>query len=267
MIATGNTRQDFRLIAAPSIKPFSLAALALIACNVAGADVTRGASPGVSVIEAKISEWSVPTPLGPRDPIPDADGNVYFSVARGDRIARFDAISKLFKEWVLPAGTRPHGLAVASDGKVFFAANGNGAIGELDPRTGAVSLHRTSDPAGKPYSIVLDAQGNVWTTLRAAGKVAKLDRATGAVSEYPFDGEPYGLAFDRRGVLWVSRITADKLGSLDPKTGKTAELYTGAGSKPRRLAVGPGRHPLGLALRGRKDCQRRDCDQHDRQGV
>ena len=221
------------------MKPFLVAALAVVACNVAGADLKRGGGPGIGVVEGKVSEWPVPTPLAARDPAPEAGGNIYFSVSKGDKIARFDSKSKHFKEWNLPAGTKPHGVAVASDGNVFFAGYGNGTIGELDPRTGAVRPHKTSDPAGGPYSIALDAQGNVWTTLRAAGKVAKLDRATGVVSEYPIDGEPNGLVFDGRGTLWVSRFAADKLTSLDPRTGKTTELSTGAGSKPRRLALAP----------------------------
>lgn len=215
-----------------------LVALAVVACNASAADTRRGDDPRIDVAESRITEWSVPTPLAARDPIPDAGDNIYFAVSKGDRIARFDSKSTLFKEWNLPAGTRPHGIALAQDGKVLFGGYGNGTIGELDPRTGAVRMHRISNQSSGPYSIVLDAQGRVWGALRKAGKVVRLDRATGAVSEHPFDGEPYGLAFDRRGILWISRIAADKLTSLDPNTGKTTELYTGAGSKPRRLALG-----------------------------
>ena len=46
-----------------SMKPLLIAALALVACNVSGADVKRGNAPCIEVNEEKISEWPVPTPL------------------------------------------------------------------------------------------------------------------------------------------------------------------------------------------------------------
>ena len=86
-----------------SMNPFLIAALAPSACNVSGADVKRGNAPCIEVNEEKISEWPVPTPLAARDPAHNRD-NIYFSVAKGDKIARFDSKSNL-QEWKLPAGT------------------------------------------------------------------------------------------------------------------------------------------------------------------
>src|SRR3990170_2304627 len=85
-----------------------------------------GVAPGQRDIAGKIAEWPVPTPQFARDPAPAPDGSIYIAVMHGNRIARFDPRTKTFKEWTLPEGARPHGLVVATDGKVFYTGNGNG---------------------------------------------------------------------------------------------------------------------------------------------
>jgi virginiamycin B lyase len=192
---------------------------------------------GVGPSEPRVTEFPIPGAQAPRDPWPHSAGGVYFSMTGTDRIVRFDAASRQFREWALPAGAKPHAVTVAGDGMIFYAGFGHGTIGELDPRTGSVRQHRLTQADSRPYSITLDQQGNVWVTARA-GWIAMLDRATGRVTESRMDGEPYGLAFDRKGVLWVTCIGADKLRSFNPKTGATTELAFEPGSKPRRLSIG-----------------------------
>ena len=43
--------------------------------------------------------------------------------------------TKIFQ---LPAGSRPHDVAPAPDGKIWYTAQRQGALGILDPKTGAV---------------------------------------------------------------------------------------------------------------------------------
>jgi virginiamycin B lyase len=213
----------------------------MLMCFAAGAlaaDVAGPAVPGGRAeIGGKVFQWSVPAAQTARDPVADANGNIYFSVAKGDRIVRFDIRTHQFKEWDLPAGTNPHGLAIAPGGKVYLAAKGSSALGELDVVAGAVRRYPTPTAPSGPYSIARDADGNVWMTEREAGRIAKFDVASGKMAEYPMDGDPYGIAFDPRGIAWVTRLADDKVSGFDPKTGKTIDIFTGIGSKPRRLAV------------------------------
>lgn len=183
-----------------------------------------------------LSEYTIPDAQKPRDPWPHSAGGIYFSMAGADKIVRFDSGTRQFHEWALPAGAKPHGVAVASDGTIFYAGYGDDTIGELDPRTGTVRRHQLSLNYARPYSVALDSKGNVWVTLRGGG-IAMLDRAIGRVTEHKMDGGPYGLAFDRDGMLWVTCIDADKLRRFNPKTSGVTEITFDRGSKPRRLSI------------------------------
>ena len=224
-----------------NISKFWLFALvALAACESLAGSSSSSVAPGARTISGKITEWPVPTPRYARDPAIGADGNVYFAVRAGDKIARFDPKSKRFHEWDVPAGMQPQGVVVARDGKVFFGGRGNSAIGELDPLTGKVKIYKTPSNDSGPYTLVLDAEDNIWFTERRIGKLAKFDRSSGKITEYPIGDGPYGLSLDKRGNVWVTRKAADRFTRFDPVTGKvTAELFLGKESLPRRTAVAP----------------------------
>src|SRR5439155_1702701 len=116
------------------------------------------------------------------------------------KIARFDTRAKTFTEWDLPPGTRPHGLLVDRTGRVWYTGNGNGTIGELDPKTGTVVPHRAPS-GGDPHTLVLDAQGVIWFTVPAGER-----------------GGPYAVTVDGAGAVWVNVIQTDTVVRLDPKT-------------------------------------------------
>jgi virginiamycin B lyase len=198
-----------------------------------------GVASGERPIAGKISEWPVPTPQFARDPAVGPDGRIYIAVMHGNRIARFDPRTQAFKEWTLPEGARPHGLVVATDGKVFYTGNGNGTIGELDPESGRVIEHRTPSGGGGPHTAVIDAAGDIWFTGQSGGYLGRLERASGRITEVAMPGGPYGLAIDKAGRIWVCRMGSNAMGIHDPRTGRTSELSTGPRSRPRRVAAAP----------------------------
>ena len=117
--------------------------LVLLAVPVASAHAGGsfyGIQPGARPqIEGKITEWSVPTPQFARDPAPAPDGSIWITVMTADKLARFDPVTKGFKEYDLPRGSRPHGAIVDPQGQVWYTGNGNGKMGRLDPTTGKVT--------------------------------------------------------------------------------------------------------------------------------
>lgn len=42
----------------------------------------------------------------------------------------------ILQEFLVPAGSRPHDVAPAPDGTVWYTAQGSGELGRLDPKTG-----------------------------------------------------------------------------------------------------------------------------------
>jgi len=225
---------------------FARSCLAVCACaaaTFAPSTIAGGSNYGIvpgalAQVQGKVSEWAVPTPKFARDPAPGPDGNIYIAVMNANKIARFDTSTQKFNEWDLPAGARPHGLLVDNHGIVWYTGNGSGAIGRLDPKTGKVNEYAA--PSGDdPHTLVLDASGIIWFTVQGGNRIGRLDRASGKITEYKTSGRPYGIAIDQQGYVWYCRLGGDKLGRLDPKTGVIADLDTGDGSAPRRMAVAP----------------------------
>lgn len=216
-----------------------IAGLALVALSAQAGGSNYGIVPGaLEQVAGKVSEWPVPTPKFARDPAPGPDGNIYIAVMSGNKIARFDTATQQFKEWNLPDGAHPHGLLVDADGIVWYTGNGNGSIGRLDPKTGKITeFHAPS--GGDPHTLVIDAKGTIWFTVQNGQRIGRLDRASGAITEYRTSGNPYGIAVDRQGYVWFCKFGGDNLGRLDPATGRISELDTGAGSRPRRMAIAP----------------------------
>lgn len=180
----------------------------------------------------------MPTPEFARDPAPGPDGHIYIAVMSGNKIARFNLGAQSFTEWELPAGTRPHGLLVDRDGKVWYTGNGNGTIGRLDPATGKVTEYKVPS-GGDPHTLVMDEQGVIWFTMMRGNRIGRLDTRTGLVTEFKTAGTPYGIALDKAGNVWFCQIGAGKLGKLDPKTGKLSGLVLEPDSMPRRMATAP----------------------------
>jgi virginiamycin B lyase len=197
-----------------------------------------GVVPGTRDLSGRVSEWPVPTPEFARDPAVGADGNIYITEKRADKIARFDPRTATFTEWNMPPGTRPHGLVVDHGGIVWYSGNGNGTIGELDPRTGNI-VHHPLPSGGDPHTLVFDAQGNLWFSVYAGNRIGRLDHQTRKVTEYRVTGGPYGIAVDLDGKVWYCAMDGDKIGQLDPQIGNVVEIGTGKASAPRRMAIAP----------------------------
>jgi virginiamycin B lyase len=214
--------------------------LLLIATAADGGGSNYGITPGARPdIAGKITEWPVPTPEFARDPAPGPDGAIYVAVMNGSKIARFDTQARTFKEWDLPRGARPHGLLVDRQGTVWYTGNGNGTIGQLDPRTGRVVEHKVPS-GGDPHTLIIDdAQTAIWFTVQNGQRVGRLDTKTGAVQEFRTRGNPYGLALDRDGNVWFCQLAGDRLGRIDAKTGAVSEVTLERGARPRRIATAP----------------------------
>lgn len=138
----------------------------------------------------------------------------------------------------VPDGARPHDVAPAPDGTVWYTAQAQGALGRLDPRTGKVeqvSLGRGSAPHG----VIVGHDGLAWVTDGGLNAIVSVHPQTLKVTIHPLpdtarDANLNTAAFDGNGRLWFTGQRGF-YGHLDPKTGAM-----------RTFAAPRGRGPYGI---------------------
>ena len=146
------------------------------------------------------------------------------------------------QEFPVPAGSRPHDVAVAADGTVWYTAQGSGELGRLDPRTGQVTETALGRGA-RPHGVVLDRDGVPWVTDGGLNAIVRVDPASGAVRSYPLPADRAGAnlntaAFDERGTLWFTGQSGI-FGRLFLPTG-TMEVFDAPGGRgPYGITVTP----------------------------
>ena len=123
----------------------------------------------------------------------------------------------------MPAGSRPHDVAPARDGGVWYTAQGSGELGWLDPKTGK-TRHIALGDGSAPHGVIVGPDGAPWITDGGLNAIVRVDPKTLQVRRFPLPASS-GYAnlntatFDRRGVLWFTGQSGI-YGKLDPRVGK-----------------------------------------------
>ena len=142
----------------------------------------------------------------------------------------------------VPAGSRPHDVAPAVDGGVWYTAQGSGELGWLDPVTGE-TRHIPLGSGSKPHGVIVDRQGTPWITDSGLNAIVSVDPASGAVTIFPLPDDTFGAnlntaTFDLGGNLWFTGQTGI-YGSLDVDTGETKIFEAPGGRGPYGIATTP----------------------------
>ena len=98
-------------------------------------------------------------------PAVDADGNVYFTDVRGNRIHKIDAAGKLSTFMENTEGA--NGLMFDKAGMLYACQGGKGRVVKIDPRTKEVTPvaeQYNGKPFNRPNDLVLDSAGGVYFT-------------------------------------------------------------------------------------------------------
>lgn len=142
----------------------------------------------------------------------------------------------------VPAGARPHDVAPAPDGGVWFTAQRAGYLGHLNPATGSVTRVPLGDGSA-PHGVIVGPDRAAWVTDGGLNAIVRVDGTTRAVARYPL---PAGRAnanlntatFDRAGILWFTG-QAGIYGRLDPKTGELRVFDAPRGRGPYGITTTP----------------------------
>jgi virginiamycin B lyase len=168
---------------------------------------------------------------------------VTLAVAAGGSVGSITSASALrVREYSVPAGSHPHDVAPASDGTVWYTAQGAGKLGRLDPASGKTTEILLGEGSA-PHGVIVGPDGAAWVTDGGLNAIVRVDSKTDAVKRFPLPASG-GWAnlntatFDRRGVLWFTGQSGI-YGRLDPRTGAMRVFRAPLGQGPYGIATTP----------------------------
>jgi virginiamycin B lyase len=146
------------------------------------------------------------------------------------------------EEFPVPAGSRPHDVAPAADGGIWYTGQGDGTLGWLDPATGTVEVIDLG-AGSRPHGVIVGPDGAAWITDGGHNAIVRVDPATRDVvlHHLPEDRPDANLntaAFDGRGTLWFTGQNG-VYGRLDPATGAMEVFDAPRGRGPYGIAATP----------------------------
>ena len=155
--------------------------------------------------------------------------------------------------FLVRGGSRPHDVAPALDGGVWYTAQSLGELGWLDPATGETN-HTPLGNGSRPHGVIVDDLGTAWITDGGLNAIVSFDPATSEVTVYPLpddrpDANLNTAAFDGDGILWFTGQEGI-YASLDPDTGAMVVYDAPEGQGPYGIAATPDGDVFYVSLAG-----------------
>ena len=155
-------------------------------------------------------------------------------------------------EYDVPRGAHPHDVAPAPDGRIWYTAQHQGALGWLDPATG----HTGQIPLGnrsRPHGVIVGPNGAPWITDSGLNAIIRVDPVTEKVTHYPLPrSENANLntaTFDRIGNLWFTG-QGGVYGNLNPSSGIVTVYDAPRGRGPYGIDLAPDGYVYYASLAG-----------------
>jgi len=148
----------------------------------------------------------------------------------------------VLRAFPVPTGSRPHDVAPAPDGGVWYTAQGSGELGWLDPSTGDTK-HIPLGPGSRPHGVIVGPDGAAWVTDGGLNAIVRVDQATDEVEVFPLpadhpDANLNTATFDANGLLWFTGQNG-VYGRLDPTSGVIDVFDAPRGRGPYGIATTP----------------------------
>jgi virginiamycin B lyase len=142
----------------------------------------------------------------------------------------------------VPKGGHPHDVAPAPDGRVWYTAQRQGALGRLDPATGKAERIPLGEGSA-PHGVIVGPDGAAWVTDGGLNAIVRVDPQTRSVKTWklPQDRNSANLntaAFDSNGVLWFTGQNGI-YGQLNPQTGDMKVYDAPRGRGPYGITATP----------------------------
>jgi virginiamycin B lyase len=158
------------------------------------------------------------------------------------QIAASAEIGRNVQLFELPKGSRPHDVAPAPDGKIWYTAQRQGALGILDPMTGAVKQVPLG-PESAPHGVIQGPDGMAWITDGGQNAIVRYNPANGNLDVWklPEDTGYTNLntgAFDSQGTHWFTGQNG-VYGRVSASDGKVKVWKDPKGRGPYGIATAP----------------------------
>ena len=142
----------------------------------------------------------------------------------------------------VPSGSRPHDVAPALDGGVWYTAQGSGDLGWLDPKTGE-TRHTPLGAGSRPHGVIVGPDGAPWVTDGGLNAIVRVDPGSLVVDVFPLpagrpDANLNTATFGLDGVLWFTGQNG-VYGRLDPVTREMEVLDAPRGRGPYGISASP----------------------------
>ena len=151
-------------------------------------------------------------------------------------------------EFDLQSGTRPHDVAVDSQGMAWISER-TGMIGRFDPDS--LAYTRIATPSGKfprygLNAIAVDPRGHIWTMDNGPNnRMVHYDPNSREFNTYAIPPPPNSggsgintIRFYPDGSVWGTGIVSSRIVRLDPVTQEVTEFPVPKGSHPYGMALG-----------------------------
>ena len=145
-------------------------------------------------------------------------------------------------EFAVPNGARPHDVAPASDGTVWYTAQGQGALGRLDP-VSEETVHIPLGSGSAPHGVIVGPDGAPWVTDSGLNAIVRVSLDTEQVEVFPLpsnfaNANLNTAVFDNTGVLWFTGQNG-VYGRLDPAEGIVKAFDAPRGRGPYGITATP----------------------------
>jgi streptogramin lyase len=127
-----------------------------------------------------------------------------------------------------------HGIAVGSDGNLWFTETSSNAIGMINPTTHSVSSFPIPTANSNAFGIAAGPDGNLWFCERYGNKIGMINPTTHAITEFTVpiaNAHPREITAGPDGNLWFIQDAVSDFGMINPTTHAISEFAAVTGAR------------------------------------
>jgi virginiamycin B lyase len=181
----------------------------------------------IDPVTLAIEQIPMPDPAV-RDPhtlIFDEAGDIWFSAQFSNYIGKLTLATREVELIKVPTErSRPYGIKIAPDGKIWVVLFGTNKLAMVDPDTMALTEIAIPRETARPRRVEITSDGRIWYGDYADGFLGAYDPANGTFEEWALPSgaasRPYGMAMDSQDRIWVveTGVQPNRFIGFDPAT-------------------------------------------------